>query len=160
VRVVENINLAATGRATGNNRSSSCRSQSSPTSAPSSQMQAGFLTGTRRTGCGTPACCAYRHEHTPDASCLTPRSASGPLHHPLAESPLPSLLSPSATYSTKRPALDPLPQLAATVSRSQTTSPVLLSRSRSFARRLTRRLAHSLPRSFPLSLSLARCNPV
>ena len=42
---------------------SSCRSQSSPTSAPSTPMQAGFLAGTRRTGCGTPACCAYRHAH-------------------------------------------------------------------------------------------------
>eukprot|EP01044_Picomonas_judraskeda_P001538 COSAG03_NODE_93_length_13213_cov_77.901022_8_plen_97_part_00 len=46
---------------------------------------------------------------TPDASCLTPRSASGPLQHPLAESPLPSLLSPSATYSTVAPTPDSEP---------------------------------------------------
>ena len=42
---------------------------------------------------------AYRHEtHAPDASCLTPRSASGLLPLRLAELPPPQLLSPSATY--------------------------------------------------------------
>ena len=53
---------------------------------------------------------------------------------------------------TKRPALDPLPQLAAAVSRSQTTSPVLLSRARSLAGSLAGSIAHSLS----LARSLAR----
>ena len=67
----------------------------------SSRVPAGPGVGPRRV--------VHTGTSTPDASCLTPRSASGPLQHPLAESPLPSLLSPAATYSTVAPTPDSEP---------------------------------------------------
>jgi hypothetical protein len=72
-----------------------CRSLSSPPPPSRLRRQASFLAGTRRTGCGTPTRVVHTGtRHTPDASCLTPRSASGLLPLRLAEPPPPQLLSP------------------------------------------------------------------